>query len=251
MEDREGRVWCATRGAGIFVRNHNRWQLFSDLRSLSEFQAASLFEDEDSVVWIGMDGAGLNQVRQRNIVALEPPADIPPTCFWSVCAGHDGAIWGGPDGAGIFRWKDGLFTHFSNDQGLADEHVNAILEDSQFNIWAGTMGGLFRLDGDHFQAISDPKTLSLPVFALLEDHAGSLWAGTRNGLVQINGAMTHVFGQAEGIPFGGINAIEEAANGTIWLSIPPSGHSPGPTGPHGLFMKSGDRFTHRGGPMGR
>ena len=95
MEDREGRVWCATRGAGIFVRNHNRWQLFSDLRSLSEFQAASLFEDEDSVVWIGMDGAGLNQVRQRNIVALESPADIPPTCFWSVCAGHDGVIWGG------------------------------------------------------------------------------------------------------------------------------------------------------------
>lgn len=150
---------------------------------------------------------------------------------------------GGTGGAGIFRWKDGLFTHFSNDQGLADEHVNAILEDSQFNIWAGTMGGLFRLDGDHFQAISDPKTLSLPVFALLEDHAGSLWAGTRNGLVQINGAITHVFGQAEGIPFGGINAIEEDANGTIWLSIPPSGHSPGPTGPHGLFMKSGDRFT--------
>jgi signal transduction histidine kinase/ligand-binding sensor domain-containing protein len=246
MEDRQGRVWCSTHGAGIFLLHGKKWELFSDAPSLAQVQAASLLEDEDSVIWIGMDGAGLYQVRRRSVVALEPPHGLPSTCFWTVCSSHDGAIWGGTDGNGIFRWKDGAATHFQSEEGLSDEHVNAILEDRASNIWAGTMGGLFRLDGARFEPMTEVDTLRLPVFSLKEDRAGHIWAGTRNGLVEIGHDLTNVFGQEQGIPLGPINAIEEDIRGRIWISIPPyrDGRAPGPVGPFGLFAQSGKRFEH-------
>jgi signal transduction histidine kinase/ligand-binding sensor domain-containing protein len=246
MEDNQGRVWCTTRGAGIFLWHGKQWQLFSEAPSLSQVQAACLAQDEDAVIWIGMDGAGLYQVRQRTVVALEPPPEIPATCFWTVCSSHDGAIWGGTDGNGIFRWKDGVTTHFQSEQGLTNEHVNAILEDREAQIWAGTMGGLFRLDGARFEPRTEVETLRWPVFALTEDRTGHIWTGTRNGLVQIGHDLTNVFGQEEGIPLGGINAIEEDDRGRIWVSVPPyrDGRAPGPVGPYGLFVQSGKRFEH-------
>jgi signal transduction histidine kinase/ligand-binding sensor domain-containing protein len=248
MEDQQGRVWCATHGAGIFFQHGNEWQLFSEAPSLSQVQATCLTEDEDSVIWFGMDGAGLYQVRQRTVVALEPPPGIPSTCFWTVCSSHDGAIWGGTDGNGIFRWKDGLTTHFQSEQGLPDEHVNAILEDRESKIWAGTMSGLFRLNGARFEPMNGVDALRLPVFSLKEDRAGHIWAGTHNGLVQIGHGMTNVFGQEQGIPLGDINAIEEDDRGRIWVSIPPyhDRRGPDPVYPYGLFVQSGKHFEHVG-----
>jgi signal transduction histidine kinase/ligand-binding sensor domain-containing protein len=246
MEDRQGRVWCATRGAGIFFRDNGKWHLFSESPSLSQVQATALYEDEDSAIWLGMDGAGLYQLRRRAIAALEPALGTPPSCFWTVHAGRDGSIWGGTDGNGIFRWKDGTTTHLGFDQGLTNEHVNALIEDRNQNVWAGTMAGLFLLQGSRFEPVRGVDSFQLPVFALKEDRAGQIWVGTRNGLIQICHEVTNVFERAQGIPFGPINAIEEDRNGRIWVSIPPfrDGRSPGPVGPYGLFAQSGTRFEH-------
>jgi signal transduction histidine kinase/ligand-binding sensor domain-containing protein len=246
LEDSQGRVWCPTRGAGIFLWAGHQWRLFSDAPSLSQVQAACLAEDEHSVLWIGLDGAGLYQVRPRSITALEPPPDIPSSCFWTVCATRDGAIWGGTDGNGIYRWQNGAATHFQHEQGLTNEHVNAILEDRGSKMWAGTMGGLFRLDGGRFEPVTGAGALRLPVFALKEDRAGRLWAGTCQGLVQIDHASITVFGPDQGIPFGPINAIEEDPRGRMWVSVPPTRdqHLLDPAGPYGLYVKSDRGFEH-------
>jgi len=246
LEDRQGRLWCMTHGAGIYLWDGQQWRLFSSTPSLFQVQTACAVEDADAVLWLGMDGSGLYQVRPRTVAALEPSPEVPSCCFWTVCASRDGAIWGGTDGNGIFRWQDGVATHFESDQGLTNEHVNAIIEDREFHIWAGTMGGLFRLAGGRFELVAGPAALHLPVFALKEDRTGRLWAGTRQGLVELDRAATNVFGPAEGIPHGAINAIEEDSHGRIWVSVPPSLdlRSLDPDGPYGLFVQSGADFTH-------
>jgi len=246
MEDGQGRLWLATRGAGIFVRDGGKWQPISDSPALSQAQANFIGEDEDKAIWIGMDGGGIYQLRPRSVAVLEPPSRIPSGCFWTVYPASDGSVWGGTDGNGIFHWKNGVWKHFECAQGLTNLHVNAIIEDRQKNIWAGTMGGLFVLRNDRFKSVTDVETLRLPVFALKESRSGDLWLGTRNGLVQMNREATNVFAREQGIPLGPINAIEEDRAGRIWVSIPPyrDGRSAGPVGPYGLFAKSGKRFEH-------
>jgi signal transduction histidine kinase/ligand-binding sensor domain-containing protein len=244
MEDNEGRVWCATRGAGIFVWHDHQWQPFSESPFRSEIQADCLTEDEDSVVWIGMEGAGLYQIRPKKMVTLEPPPGAAPASFWSVCAGRDGTIWAGTDGNGIFCWKNGAATHFGSAEGLTNEQVNAILEDRDSRIWAGTMGGLFRLAGAKFERVNPVNALRSPVFVLAQDRVGRILAGTANGVVQLGRGNLKLFGQAQGIRVGTINAIEADSKGRNWVLLPPylDATSATPIGPFGLFGQSGNRF---------
>lgn len=248
LEDRQGRLWCATRGAGTFVRDKTGWRLLSEPATLSQIQAISISEQDDGSIWLGMDGAGLFRFRPKLVTGLGPVVGSPAGCFWTVFVGRDGSIWSGTDGNGIYRWKDGRPARFGRTDGLANEHINAIIEDKTGRVWAGTMGGLFVFEDGRFNPVKGVRALELPVFALRQDRQGHIWVGTRNGLVQLGFAVTNLFDEDRGIPFGPINAIEEDLYGRIWVSIPPTRdpRAPGPLGPHGLFVKNGDRFEHVG-----
>lgn len=238
VEDRKGRLWMTTRGAGIFYRDQKQWHRFND----STVQGTSVLEDEDSMIWIATDGAGLYQVRPRIVATMEPPPGTPASCFWTVFPARDGSVWAGTDGNGILHWQHGSVSQFKSEQGLRNENVNAVLEDRHRRIWAGTLGGLFVLRNGRFTPAAGVAALQLPVYSLKEDHEGALWVGTRNGLVQISGGTTNVFGFNEGIPFGPINAIEEDGNGRIWVAIPPYRDSRASA--YGLFAQAGRRFEH-------
>jgi len=77
--------------------------------------------------------------------------------------------------------------------------VNVLYRDRAGSLWAGTDGGLFRLDGAQqafrpvILGIPAHPDIQVPVWALVEDAAGDLWIGTRFGLVRrsADGRMTH------------------------------------------------------------
>lgn len=248
LEDQQGRLWCATRGAGIFIRDKTGWRLLSEPSTLCQVQAISITEDVDGNIWVGMDGAGLFRFGPKLVFGLEPLPGSPSSCFWTVYVGRDGSIWGGTDGNGIYRWKNGEVTRFGRADGLLNEHINAIIQDSKGRVWAGTMGGLYMFNHTQFERVTGVSALELPVYALKEDRVGHIWVGTRNGLVQLSAGATNVFDTQHGVPTGAINAIEEDLHGRIWISIPPTRdpRAPGTLEPHGLFIKNGDNFERVG-----
>ena len=79
------------------------------------------------------------------------------------------------------------FTHLDQRQGLSQNSVNCILEDSEGLMWFGTQDGLNLYDGYSFtvyrQAQNDNKSIRDNfILSLAEDTAGNIWIGTRNGL---------------------------------------------------------------------
>jgi ligand-binding sensor domain-containing protein len=79
------------------------------------------------------------------------------------------------------------FENITNEQGIADRVINAIIQDAQGFIWIASVDGLTKYDG--YNAVvyrhraNDPYSLSdNEVYALCIDGNGSLWIGTRNGL---------------------------------------------------------------------
>ncbi len=70
-------------------------------------------------------------------------------------------------------------------QGLANDSVYCILQDSLGFMWFGTFGGLSRYDGESFTTYrpsEGPGSLHASVvFALAEDGLGQLWVGTDGG----------------------------------------------------------------------
>ncbi|VAX27251.1 DNA-binding response regulator, AraC family, partial [hydrothermal vent metagenome] len=90
------------------------------------------------------------------------------------------------------------FNHLTVENGLSNNVVNAVIQDSTGFIWFGTEDGLNRYDGYKFRifrydsedsnSISDNKIL-----ALTEDREGNIWAGTKDGVLNRFDPITEKF----------------------------------------------------------
>jgi len=79
------------------------------------------------------------------------------------------------------------FEHLTIEDGLPQNTVFRILQDSRGFLWVATENGLCRYDGYSFKPYQndpeDPSSISHNrVFAIFEDHLKTLWIGTERGL---------------------------------------------------------------------
>ena len=87
---------------------------------------------------------------------------------------------------GRARVRDLKFTHLTTNDGLSQNTIKAILQDSRGFMWFATRDGLNRYDGNAFLVYknnpNDPGSLSANfVTDLIEDDQGNLWIATFNG----------------------------------------------------------------------
>lgn len=119
-----------------------------------------------------------------------------------------------------------LFTTYPTGNEATAKLVNVVYEDDGGNIWAGTAGGVFRLDagdskGSFHRVKLNIKSRSdevLEVLSIIEDHEGSLWIGTIQGLVRLtpDGRVLNYPlqpSQATDIVW----ALDEDAEGRLWV----------------------------------
>ena len=77
------------------------------------------------------------------------------------------------------------FKYYSSDDGLAQNSVYAMLQDSKGYIWIGTEGGLSKFDGVKF--VNYTKVNGLPdnhIRVVFEDDQNNIWVGTNKGLAR-------------------------------------------------------------------
>ncbi len=84
------------------------------------------------------------------------------------------------------------FQHLN--EGLSQNRVTSILQDSVGYIWVGTYAGLNRYDGLSFEVFENVRgdTTSLPdsyIMSMFEDRQQNLWIGTASGLARYNPIM--------------------------------------------------------------
>jgi ligand-binding sensor domain-containing protein/DNA-binding response OmpR family regulator/two-component sensor histidine kinase len=84
-----------------------------------------------------------------------------------------------------------IFTNLTVENGLSQNSVMAIAQDSTGLIWLGTRQGVNRYDGYHFKNYSKHHTNKKgneqeEITSLITDYLGTLWAGTTNGLQKYN-----------------------------------------------------------------
>lgn len=77
------------------------------------------------------------------------------------------------------------------EDGLSQNSVMAIAQDSTGLIWLGTRQGINRYDGYHFKNYSKSNTEGRrneqeEITSLITDYTGTLWAGTTTGLQKYN-----------------------------------------------------------------
>ena len=97
------------------------------------------------------------------------------------------------------------FKYYSQEQGLEDLTVSCLYQDRTGFLWLGTMNGLFRYDGEHFQPMGGlPSTR---VIAITETTGGSLLVATREGLAILEGGQFRRLGPPEMRDFSGPESL--------------------------------------------
>ena len=120
---------------------------------------ASLYKDEDGILWVGNWGQGLNK----------------------------------------FNRETNQVEHFSTLQPgnhkISNDFIHVIFKDSENNIWLGTRNGLFNYDKpankfvpyyEYFKNTVLPKLNDTRIYTIIQDKAANYWIGTQNGLLKIN-----------------------------------------------------------------
>ncbi len=132
-------------------------------------------------------------------------------------------------GTALFAQEDGLnFARLSVENGLSNNNVSCVFQDSKGFVWVGTQDGLNRYDGYEFTHFKhnpqDTKSISSNVvLAIHEDKLGNLWVGTQNGLNRFD-HKTHTFSaykhhsdSAKSLINNKIYAILEDQKGYLWV----------------------------------
>lgn len=88
---------------------------------------------------------------------------------------------------GFLLGQNEMFRDFTINDGLPENTANALLQDSQGQIWIGTQAGVAIYDGARFKTIGtegedDFRLSNNMVESLYEDSNGFIYIGTRNGM---------------------------------------------------------------------
>ena len=135
---------------------------------------------------------------------------------------RQGFLWIGTQ-SGLFRYDGSSVKRFGVDEGLPSNLTYQLLVAPDGQLWVRTQKGLARFQQQSF------VTMPLPLEAVrwadvsqsfTVDSAGTLFASTEGGLLRVDGkdGRARVYGRAEGLPAGRVEAIFRAPDDTVWFA---------------------------------
>jgi len=216
FQDREGRIWLG--GDLLYWFDGHRFHLFPGvvniltiaqtrdgdvwfggyggayrLRSgvLTHFKVEApavkaIFQDREGTLWIGTlteeRPGGLYRFRDGKLEQVPGTSDVR-----SITEDRDGGLWsGGLEGLRYVRGSKAVL--YDQKQGLSNNTVYDIHQDSTGTLWVATYGGgLNRLRDGRFKAITTKDGLpSNMLLGILDDGSGNLWLSSNQGILRLS-----------------------------------------------------------------
>lgn len=241
--DSHAGMWLGTR-LGLYYRpsrqNANDVRRFDTTNGLPNISVQCLYEDRSGTVWIGTR-RGVCRFTNGRIV--QDSALLINTPVHDILEDRDGNIWFGSDN-GAFLWTKSTHTpqlspqlspqlyRLSTEDGLTDNSVRTLTEDSEGNIWFGTYyGGLNRLKRGIFSNITTREGLINPiVYASLQARDGAMWVATFNGVQRILPDKTINYTTHNGLVTALARALAQDSAGNVWVGTYGALHCIAPEG---------------------
>jgi ligand-binding sensor domain-containing protein/signal transduction histidine kinase len=248
-EDAAGNVWIGTWFNGLFRYDGTKFQHFLlGHETLTDAESA-LLSDSHGGLWVGTytgllhfaDGIpaknkGILLLKDKLITCLAQSDDgailvgtsaglyrvlgddvrkvdgISHPYVLSISIDQGRNVWVGTKGGGLDRLKGNRAFHLSTPNGIADDTIFSVLDDSQGTLWMGTSRGIVRVQRQQLEELADQKRKTLdyvllgkadgmpstecvgvaqPSATRMKD--GSLWFATARGL-------THSDPAGKGLP---------------------------------------------------
>ncbi|HMW00982.1 MAG TPA: two-component regulator propeller domain-containing protein, partial [Acidobacteriota bacterium] len=101
FEDSQGRLWVGASGAGLIMKDGNRWTSYTNQQGLPGNTPMALFEAADGILWV-LTETGIGQFHNSTLTTVSLPAVITGTVMRTFLVEPSGTLWIGTD-IGLFR----------------------------------------------------------------------------------------------------------------------------------------------------
>lgn len=226
LRDSKDNIWVGTiKGINLYqngkfetvkLLHPDKNALEKEIWKEGQMSVQSLWEDSKGKIWIGLNG-GIFIAQNGEAEMLK---DSDSHHVFAIQEDKSGNIWAATN-KGILLYNDYQLTaQYSIKDGLPNEFMTVIRQDSQGRIWFGGLGGLseFR-DGKFINYTNKEGLAGNYVRSIYEDKEGNLWIGTYDeGLSRFKNGNFVNFKTENGLYNNGVFAIEEDERGNFWIS---------------------------------
>ncbi|MFT4092747.1 MAG: two-component regulator propeller domain-containing protein, partial [Niabella sp.] len=228
-------------GLGIFNKSNNhfyKWKNIEGANNISSFGSVySIYEDTDSSLWLGTSGYGLIHIKfnvnnakisislYEKYTATGNDKGPVNNIIYSIAYGGENYLWIGCryGGLNIFNKQKKLFKEFNrlpDDQGLSNNDVLYVYNDTGGNLWVGTSYGLnllkhaetLRENAGVIRFITENGLPNNTIHGIIEDANNNIWVSTNKGIAKITRQGKNIinYQEADGLQ------NSEFSDGSVW-----------------------------------
>jgi ligand-binding sensor domain-containing protein len=171
--DSKKRIWFATDGKGITVRENGLFRNYSEASGLKSKVVYSIAEDKTGNIWFSTSDAGLYEFDGKTFRNFSLKNGLSNMAITSLTAAKSSKIFiVNAKGIDILDPTSGKFSYLGPEEGVSDINpdLNALGVDySNDYIWIGTPGGIIKLAADEYVKIDQPQIQLNKVLVFLKE----------------------------------------------------------------------------------
>jgi len=154
IEDKNGNMWFAPDGNGIFKYKTGEFIHLTAKNELTDNNVADILEDKQGNIWIGTFNGGVSKFDGKTYINFTKDRIIAGEETYNFYEDSLGNIWFTAEGYGVYRYDGKNFKQFTTEDGLTSNVTQSIFEDKKGQVWFGSWQGLSIYDG---KTISNAK----------------------------------------------------------------------------------------------
>ncbi len=224
LQDRDGRLWVASRFTGLYVFDESNDALIPDHKPSAHYSTESglpsnclltVTEGPDGTIWAGTTTPGA--VCRFDGSRFHAMSQAIPAVF-RIHVDPENRVWfGGFSGGGLGCLDGEKLRVFKRKDGLPSESIQSLLTDTHGELWVGTQEGICRFDGLHFTTYAGEQGLySIFHQCSAQTNDGLLYFGTlRGGVYVSDGVHFQWITSNDGLPSNSVTAIIPVEGGGI------------------------------------
>lgn len=200
LPDREGNLWFATDGDGIYMLNNASLYTLSAANGMKGHVVMGLATGMQDT-WLGTSDGGLQKYRNGQFAAIQIPSLNPEAQKSnSLLMDADGNLWVGTQGGGLWVKEKSGFREIKKESGQSFHEVISIYETTDRKIWICTSDGVYFFENG---LMKKARGIDQPCFTILESSPGNMLVASTAGLFLLSAkkgaALINLPGKAPGV----------------------------------------------------
>jgi signal transduction histidine kinase/ligand-binding sensor domain-containing protein len=185
VRDREGNLWFATDGDGIFKLNNTPLAYLNSSHGMKGNIVMGIAAEGPDKIWLGTSEGGLQKYENKTFSSFNiASARMESRKINSLFLDSRRQLWIGTLGGGLWIYKNGAYKEILTSHGSHFNEIVSINEDSQKTIWVCISSGVFYFADGTMHRVPG---ITYACFSVMEVGRDTMLVGSTAGLVQIAG----------------------------------------------------------------